>query len=90
MNLKERRKFPRFATDNLHLNITLKGGGSQSALKIKGRIVDVSLPGLQMETQYPVASKDVYLKVTDPENNPNEIRGRVVYCEKFSPKKFHV
>ena len=90
MNLKERRKFPRIATTNLHLNITLKGGGSQSSLKIKSRIVNVSLHGLQMETQYSVASKDVCLKVTDPENIPNEIRGSVVYCEKISPKKFHV
>ena len=90
MNLKDRRKYPRTATDNSHLYITLKGYGSQGVLKTNGRIINVSLSGLQIETQNPIASHGVYLKVTDPENIPNEIRGRVVYCEKVSPKKFHV
>jgi hypothetical protein len=90
MSLKDRRRFPRIATDNLHLNITFKVGSSQSVLQTNGRIINVSLSGLQIETQNPIASHDVYLKVTDPENIPSEIRGSVVYCEKVSPKKFHV
>jgi hypothetical protein len=90
MNLKDRRRFSRIATDNLDLNITFKVGGSQNVLNTNGRIVNVSLSGLQIETQNPIASSDVYLKVTDPENIPIEIRGSVVYCEKISPKKFHV
>jgi len=30
------------------------------------------------------------LRVVDLENNPIEIKGRVVYCNKISPKMFHV
>jgi hypothetical protein len=90
MSSKERRKFSRVVTENLHLNITLTGDDFQSVSQIRGRIVNFSLDGLQIETQYPIASKEVYLRVTNSENNPDEIRGRVVYCEKISPEIFHV
>ncbi len=90
MSSKERRKFSRVVTENLHLNITLTGDDFQSISQIRGRIVNFSLDGLQIETQYPIASKEVYLRVTNSENNQDEIRGRVVYCEKISPEIFHV
>ena len=50
----------------------------------------MSIAGLQIETQYPIKSKHVHLRVVDLENNPIEIKGRVVYCNKNSPKMFHV
>jgi hypothetical protein len=90
MNSEERRKFSRIVTENLNLNITLTGDDFQGVSQIKGRIVNFSLDGLQIETQYPIASTEVYLRVTNSENNPDEIRGRVVYCEKISPEIFHV
>jgi hypothetical protein len=90
MSSQERRKFSRIGTENLNLNITLTGGDFQGASQIKGRIVNFSLDGLQIETQYPIASNEVYLKVTNSENNPDKIRGRVVYCEKISSKIYHV
>jgi hypothetical protein len=90
MSSQERRKFARIATEKLNLNITLTGDDFQGVSQIKGRIVNFSLDGLQIETHYPIASKEVYLKVTNSENNPDEIRGRVVYCEKISPETYHV
>jgi len=90
MSPKERRKFPRVAIENLHLNITLTEGHFQSVPEISGRIVDFSLDGLQIETQYSIESQAVCLRVADSENNPDEIRGRVVYCEKISPEIFHL
>jgi hypothetical protein len=78
MSSKERRKFSRVVTENLHLNITLTGDDFQGVSKIRGRIVNFSLDGLQIETQYPIASKEVYLKAANSENNPSEMRGRVV------------
>ena len=90
MSPKERRKFPRVATHNLHLNITFAGGDAQSVSQIRCRIVNISLTGLQIETQYPIESKDVHLRAVDLENNPIEIKGRVVYCENISPEMFHV
>jgi hypothetical protein len=90
MSPKERRQFPRVATHNLHLNITFAGGYTQSVSQIKCRIVNISLTGLKIESQYPIESKDVDLSVIDLENNPIEIKGRVVYCEEISPEMFHV
>jgi len=86
MSSHERRKFARIVTENLNLIITLTGDDFQGVLQIKGRIVNFSLDGLQIETHYPIASKEVCLKVTNSENNPDEIRGRVVDCEKISPE----
>jgi len=87
---KERRKFPRIATDNLHSTIKFMEGDTQIASQIECRIVNMSIAGLQIETQYPIKSKHVHLRVVDLENNPIEIKGRVVYCNKISPKMFHV
>jgi len=90
MRPKDRRKLPRIATDNLHSTITFIKGESQSVSQIACRIVNISLAGLQIETQYPVKSEHVYLGVNDLGNNPIEIKGRLVYCNKISPKMFHV
>ena len=90
MSPKERRKFPRVTTDNLHLNITFTKGDTQSVSQIECRMVNISLTGLQIETQYPIQSEHVHLRAIDLENNPIEIKGRVVYCEKISPAMFHV
>jgi hypothetical protein len=90
MSPKDRRKLPRIATDNLHSTITFIEDKSQSVSQVECRIVNISLAGLQIETQYPINSKHVYLGVNDLGNNPIEIKGRVIYCEKISPKMFHV
>jgi len=90
MSPKERRQFPRVATHNLPLNITFAGGDTQNVSQIRCRIVNISLTGLKIETQYPIESKDVDLRAIDLENNPIEIRGTVVYCEEISPETFHV
>jgi hypothetical protein len=90
MSSKERRKFARVVTKDLHLHIILTGDDFQGASQIKGRIVNFSLEGLQIETKYPIVLKEVFLKVTNSENNPSEIRGRIVYCEEILPKKYHV
>lgn len=87
---KERRKFPRIATDNLHSTIKCIKGDPQSVSQTECRIVNISVAGLQIETQYPIKSKHIHLEVIDLENNPIEIKGRVVCCEKISPKMFHV
>lgn len=87
---KERRKFPRIATDNLHSTIKFIEGDTQIASQIECRIVNMSIAGLQIETKYPIKSKHVHLRVVDLEKNPIEIKGRVVYCNKISPKLFHV
>jgi hypothetical protein len=90
MSSKERRKFARVVTKDLHLNITLTGDDFQGVSQIRGRIVNFSLDGLQIAIQYPIVSKKVFLKVTNSGNNPSEIRGRIVYCEEILPKKYHV
>ncbi len=90
MSPKDRRKLPRIATDNLHSTITFIKAESQSVSQIECRIVNISLAGLQIETQYPIKSKHVHLGVINLENNPIEIKGRVVYCNKILPKMFHV
>ena len=90
MSHKERRKFPRIATDNLHSTIKFMEGDTQSISQIECRIVNISIAGLQIETQYPIKPKHVHLRVVDLENNPIEIKGRAVYCNKISPKMFHV
>ena len=90
MNPKERRKFPRFATNSPRLNITFTKGDTQSVSQIEGRVINVSLCGLQIETQYAVVSEDVHLRAIDLEDNQIEIKGRVVYCNKISPEMFHV
>jgi hypothetical protein len=90
MHLKDRRKLPRIATDNLRSTITFIKDESQSVSQIECRIVNISLAGLQIEAQYPIKSEHVYLGVNDLGNNPIKIKGRVIYCEKFSPKMFHV
>jgi len=90
MSPKERRKDLRIATDNLHLNITFTKGNTQSGSQMECRMVNISLTGLQIETQFPIESEHVHLRAIDLENNPIEIKGRVVYCEKISPEMFHV
>ena len=90
MRPKERRKFPRIATDNLHSTIKFIKDDTQSVSQTECRIVNISVAGLQIETQYPINSKHVYLAVTDLKSNPIEIKGRVIYCNKISPKMFQV
>jgi len=90
MNLKERRKSQRIAANNLHSNITFTKDDNQSVSHINCRVVNISLDGLQIETQYPIKSEHVNLEVIDSRKNRLEIKGRVVYCEKISPKIFHV
>ena len=90
MNPKERRRLPRFTTNNLHSNITVKKGNSQSVSQVECRVVNISFGGLQIETQSPIKSEHVHLRVTDSGNNPPEIKGKVIYCEEISPKMFHV
>ena len=90
MKPKERRRFPRIATDNLHSTIKFIEDDTQTVSQIECLIVNISVAGLQIETQYPIKSKHVHLRVIDTENKPIEIRGRVVYCNKISPKMFHV
>ena len=90
MKPKERRRFPRIATDNLHSTIKFIEDDTQTVSQIECLIVNISVAGLQIETQYPIKSKHVYLGVNDLGNNPIEIKGRVIYCEKISPKMFHV
>ena len=90
MNLKERRKSQRIAANNLHSNITFTKDDNQSVSQIDCRVVNISLDGVQIETQYPIKSEHVNLGVIDSRKNRLEIKGRVVYCEKISPKIFHV
>jgi hypothetical protein len=90
MRPKERRKFPRIATDNLHSTIKFIQNDTQNVSQTECRIVNISVAGLQIETKYPINSKHVHLAVTDLENNPIEIKGRVIYCNKISPEMFHV
>ena len=90
MSPKERRRFPRIATDNLHSTIKFIKDDTQTVSQIECLIVNISVAGLQIETQYPIKSEHVYLGVNDLGNNPIEIKGRVVYCNKISPKMFHV
>lgn len=90
MRPKERRRFPRIATDNLDSTIKFIKDDTQTVSQIECRIVNISVAGLQIETQYPIKSKHVHLGVIDTENKPIEIKGRVVYCNKISPKIFHV
>ena len=79
MSPKERRRFPRIATDNLHSTIKFIEDDTQAVSQIECLIVNISVTGLQIETQYPIKSKHVHLRVIDTENKPIEIRGRVVY-----------
>jgi hypothetical protein len=90
MNPKERRKFQRIATDNLHSNITFTKDNSQSVSHIDCRVVNFSLDGLQIETQYPIKSEHVHLGIIDSRKNRLNIKGRVAYCEKITPKMFRV
>ena len=90
MNPKERRKYQRITTDYLHSNITVTEGPTQSVSQIACRVVNISLDGLKIETQYPIKSEHVHLGVIDSGNNPLEIKARVVYCEKISTKMFNV
>jgi len=90
MNPKERRKSPRIVADNLHSNIISQEADAQSVSRIECRVVNISVDGVQIETQYPIKSEHVHLGVIDSEKIPIEIKGRVVYCEKISSKIFHV
>jgi PilZ domain len=86
---KERRRFPRIATDNLHSTVKFIKDDSQTVSQAECRIINISVAGLQIETPFPIKSEYVHLGVMDVKNNPIEIIGRVVYCNKISPKKFH-
>jgi hypothetical protein len=90
MNLKERRKSPRIVADNIRTNITSPEADAKSVSRIECRVVNISLDGVQIETHYPIKSEHVHLEVIDSEKIPLEIKGRVVYCEKTSPRIFHV
>jgi hypothetical protein len=90
MSFKERRKFHRVDTYNLHLDISVKGIEDSISSSIRCRIVNLSMDGLKLETPFPIELQDVHLKTSDSENNPNEIKGKIVYCEEISQDKFHV
>ena len=90
MSFKERRKFHRIDAHNLHLDISVKGIEDSISSSISCRIVNLSMDGLKLETQFPIELQDVHLRSSDSENSPNEIEGKIVYCEEISHKNFHV
>jgi len=90
MNSEERRRFPRTEVNNLHSNIAVKKGNTESDSQSECRVIDVSFGGLKIETEYPIKSKYVHLGAIDSGNNPLEIKGEVVHCKEVSPKIFHV
>lgn len=90
MSFRERRRFHRIDAHNLHLNITIKGIDASIPSSLRCRIVNLSMDGLKLETQFAVEPQDVHLKASDSGKHLNEIAGKVVYCEEISQDKFHV
>ena len=90
MSFEERRKFHRIDIHNLPLDISVKGIEDSISSSIRCRIVNLSMDGLKLETPSPIELQDVHLKSYDSENSPNEIEGKIVYCEEISQKNFHV
>ena len=90
MSFEERRKFHRIDVHNLHLDISVKDIEDSISSSIRCSIVNLSMDGLKLETPSPIELQDVHLKSYDSENSPNEIEGKIVYCEEISQKIFHV
>ena len=90
MSFRDRRKFHRIDAYNLHLDITVNCVGHLISSSLRCRIVNLSMDGLKLETQFLVEPQDVHLKAYDSKDDPNEMAGKVVYCEEISQNKFYV
>ena len=90
MSFRERRRFHRIDAHNLHLNISVKGIDASISSSLRCQIVNLSMDGLKLETQFAVQPQDVHFMASDSGKNLNEIAGRVVYCEEISQDKFHI
>lgn len=86
---EEKRNYHRAETVNLVNYGCLQEDGGSFEYGM-GTALDISQGGILMETQSPIQSKTVLLTTTDSEENLINIKGKVAYCRKQGPDKYHV
>jgi len=79
VTFKERRKYPRFKTDDPISYVCLDNDGNRIK-EGKGKAINVSKGGILIETQDSFNYQDILLLNIDLKNKSVSVKGRVVYC----------
>jgi len=83
----EKRKHPRVNINNLISYRCLDDNGNQ-AKEGRGKSINISQGGILIETHDPFEWQDVLLLSIDIEDEPVNIKGKVVYCNTANFGKF--
>ena len=79
MDARDRRKHTRVKISNfiMHESIDKEGKIVSSSM---GKALNVSRSGIMLETAHPIEAENVLLMTVDLNNNPMEMKGRLIYC----------
>ena len=87
MTFVEKRKHPRVNINNLISYRCLDDNDNQTK-EGRGKSINISQGGILIETHDPFEWQDVLLLFIDIEDEPVNIKGKVVYCNAASFGKF--
>jgi len=79
VTFKERRKHPRFKTNDPISYVCIDNNGNRIK-EGKGKAINVSKGGILIETQDSFNWQDILLLGIDLKDKPVSVKGRVVYC----------
>ena len=79
MPIEDKRKHPRIKTYNLVSYVCIDDEGNEIDEGI-GKIMNVSLGGILLETIKPIGMQDILLMIVGIDDEMIDMKGRVVYC----------
>ena len=79
MSIEDKRKHPRVKIENLVSYVCTDDGGNEIEEGL-GKIMDVSLGGILIETIKPIGTQDILLTTIDIDDKIMNMIGKVVYC----------
>ena len=88
MEKNERRELPRIKTNSL-VSIMSLDHTDRSTTHGMGKVLNLSMRGLLVETSRPIPSKTVSLVSVDVANNLTGIQGEVIWTRELSSGKAH-
>ena len=79
MSIEDKRKHPRVKTENHVSYVCIDEGGNEIEEGL-GKIMNVSLGGILIETIKPIGTQDILLTIIDIDDKIMNMIGRIAYC----------
>ena len=87
MTFTERRKHPRFKTNDPISYVCIDNNGNRIK-EGKGKAINVSKGGILLETRESFEWQDILLLTIDVKDQSVSIKGKVVYCNTYDSEMF--